>query len=315
MLVDTDATHLKAKAAEFGIEQIATSLKGALTDESVHAIAIATPHPDHAPSAIAAAEAGKHVIVEKPMAMTVDEANRMIAAAEANGVRLFVAENASYSPATTTLRGIVDSGDHTGSLTFATIIDGFRADNYGYPGRRAWLALPQHGGTGTWLLHGIHTLAQLRAVFGEVATVYARETKTPGFSRPDLEGTMTCLFGMESGLSVLLVQSCETRFPRGQKAITLFGENGSVHADRDGMTVHSIDVDAATSTPRRIDYPATELSDYALEFRAFAAYIAGDKSAPTDGYSERRTLAIAQAAMESVATGRPVILGDRFAAL
>ena len=71
----------------------------------------------HCPMAVEAAEAGKHVLVEKPMAMTVDEAIRMLGAAAANAVELYVAESASYSAQAKFLRELVTEGRDIGELT------------------------------------------------------------------------------------------------------------------------------------------------------------------------------------------------------
>jgi predicted dehydrogenase len=311
-LVDTDSEHLAARARDFGVQHTVTALRGALEDPEIDAVSIATPHHLHADQAIASAEAGKHVIVEKPMAVTVEDTDRMISVALANGVRLYVAENVPYGSMTRTIRDIVRTGRYTGALSSATVLAGFRADTYGYPGRRAWLAQPEFGGSGTWLLHGVHTVAQLRAIFGEVATVYARESKTPDFSRPDLEGTMSCLLTMESGLNVLLVQSCETRFAPGQKGITLMGERGTVHATEDAAIVRSADIYPDLSDPLRVEYPAQEFTEYALEFLAFADLIEKGITGPTSAESERMSLAVVQAGYESAESGQPVNLKERF---
>ena len=312
LLIDSDPDHLAAKAAEFQIDRTATDLDAALSDHTIDAISIATPHPHHAEAAIAAAEAGKHVIVEKPIAVAVEDADRMLAAANANDVKLFVAENVPYSAETRTLEEIVSTGKYTGDLTFATVIAGFRADSYGYAGRRAWLAQPEAGGSGTWLLHGVHTVAQLRAVFGEVKTVYARETKTPGFSRPELEATITCMLTMESGLTVQLVQSCETKYAPNQTGTTLYGEKGTVHSNRNRAIVRSTDIYPDLSDPLRIEHPELELSEYALELQAFADWIVRDTPPLTDGAGERQSLAVIQAGYESAQSGKPINLRERF---
>src|SRR5687767_1263168 len=99
-LVDSDADFLRARAVELGVGKTHRSLDAALADAEVDAVSICTPHQLHCEMAIAAAQAGKHVLVEKPMATTVEEATRMIVAAEAHGVTLYVAETQMYAPMT-----------------------------------------------------------------------------------------------------------------------------------------------------------------------------------------------------------------------
>ncbi len=92
---------------------------------------------------------GKHILVEKPMALSVEDATAMISAADANGVKLFVAENVVYEPQIEFLQDVVHSADLIGPGTSASVSGGFRPrGEYGYPGRRAWLAEPARGGTG-----------------------------------------------------------------------------------------------------------------------------------------------------------------------
>jgi predicted dehydrogenase len=310
--VDNDPDFLKEKAAEFNLQKSYTDYQAALAGPDIDAVSICTPHNLHRSMAVAAAEAGKHILVEKPMAVTVDEATQMIDAAEANGVKLYVAESASYTPMSKFLREIAQSGQYIGELTFATMVNGFRAQNFGYPGRRAWLAQPDQGGTGTWMLHGIHTMAQLRYIFGEVETVYAQEHKAGSYARTDLEGTMSGLLTMESGVHIAIVQTSETRLPHNLNGFVLYGDRGSVRASKAGCEVFGEEAEAA---PVHLDYPAAELSEYALEIEAFADYVAGQSVGPTTGKSERRSLAIVQAGYESARSGQPVNLEERFGEL
>ena len=78
---------------------------------AVDAVYIATPHQFHLQHALLAAENGKHIIVEKPMALTLAECDAMIEAATRNGVTLIVGRTASYSPAMLTMREIIASGE------------------------------------------------------------------------------------------------------------------------------------------------------------------------------------------------------------
>ena len=137
-LVDSDPAHLKAKSEEFGIAKTYAGIQGALDDPEVDALSICTPHSNHCPEAIAAAEAGKHVLVEKPMALNVEEASRMIEAADRAGVKLYVAESVSYHPMALFLRDVVQTGLYIGEVVSASAASGFRArPTYSYSGRLA----------------------------------------------------------------------------------------------------------------------------------------------------------------------------------
>jgi len=310
-LMDIDPDVLQAKAAEFDIHKTYTDYNRVLADPDVDAVSICTPHDLHCPMALQAAAAGKHILCEKPIALTVDDATRMIAAAEAHGVELYVAENEPYTPMARLLRHIVQSGEYVGELTFASLVGGFRAPNFGYPGRRAWLTQPEQGGTGTWMLHGVHSMAKLRFILGEVETVYMQERHASSFARTDLEGTMSGLLTMASGLHVSVVQTCETHLPYNLAGYVLYGDQGCLRATRLGCEVFASDV-GKDQPPLRLSYPQQELSAYALEIEAFADTVAGVSVGPTTGRSERRSLAIVQAGYESALSGRPINLQERF---
>jgi predicted dehydrogenase len=312
-LVDPDAAHLRHAAAELKVDRTYPTLDDALADGAVDAVSICAPHAQHGPLALQAIAAGKHVLCEKPLALTVEDATRMIEAAEAHGVTLFVAENFVYQPMTRFLRHVVQSGEYVGELTAASLVYGFRAPNFGYPGRRAWLTHPDVGGTGTWMLHGIHTMAQLRAIFGEVDTIYLREHHATSFRRPDIEGTLSGVLTMCSGLNITLVQSCETRPPFDRRGYVLHGDRGSLHANDAGFVAYPSDVDDPR-VPERVAYAAEALSDYAQEMEAFADHVAGVPG-PTDARSERRTLAVVQAGYEAARDRHPVSPRQRFGEL
>lgn len=306
-LVDSDPAHLRTTAAELGVDRVEDRFDRVLDDPSVDAVSICTPHRSHAALAIAAAQAGKHVLVEKPMAWTVAEAGEMLEAADAADVRLMVAENQVYEPATRRLAEIVAGGDGIGHLAFAAVIDGYRAPDPHYEGRRDWLTRPEAGGTGTWMLQGIHTIARTRAIFGDIASIYVREHRTPSFLRSDIEATVSGLIVLHTGQTVWLVQTPEVDLP-SRTTVHLFGDEGIVIADVLGYELRS----GRNSAPQRVEFAANGLSSYALELQAFADDIAGHRPAPTSGRSERRTLAIVEAGSESARTGQPVTIADRY---
>ncbi|NOK83613.1 MAG: hypothetical protein GFH27_549305n189 [Chloroflexi bacterium AL-W] len=312
-LVDCDEDFLQQQAIAFGIHATWVDRQTMLADPSIDAVSICVPHALHCPIALDAARAGKHILCEKPMALTVDEATQMIETAQQHHVKLYVAENEVYIPMVRFLRDIVQTGAYVGEVVSASVVNGFRAPHFVYPGRRSWLTEPDKGGTGTWMLHGIHTVAQMRYIFGEVATVYLREHITPSSIGPT-EGTMSGLLTFENGLSVSIVQTREAHIDGRLGGFILRGEHGTLHATPSGCTFWPSDMTShAASIP--LTYPPDSLSSYAHEIAAFADYVAGRSVGPTTGVSERCSLAVVQAGYESVRTGLPVMLQERFGRL
>ncbi|NKB70212.1 MAG: hypothetical protein GKR89_24335 [Candidatus Latescibacteria bacterium] len=309
-LVDPDADFLREKSAQLGVTKTYTDFADVLADATIDAVSLCSPHPFHCQQALQAAQAGKHVLVEKPMAMDVDEATAMIAAAQDNGVKLYVAESASYEPVAHFLRGLLQGGDYIGELVSASLMKGFRAPQYSYPGRRAWLAEPDKGGKGTWTLHGIHTVGQLRYILGEVETVYMAEHKGSAYQRTDVEGTMSGMMTLESGVQVSVVQTPEVKLYGDLGGYLLHGDNGSIRAGDAGCVIFNDEHDGL-----RLEYPSAELSAYAQEIEAFADYIQAGVEGPTSGFMERRSVAVVQAGYESTASGQAVHLKQRFGAL
>jgi predicted dehydrogenase len=102
-------------ASEFAIQTFA-SVEALCALQELDAVYVATPNPFHAEHAIAALQAGKHVMVEKPMALTLEDCDRMIAAAEQNRVKLMVAHTRSWNAPIRKMREIISS-DRLGRVT------------------------------------------------------------------------------------------------------------------------------------------------------------------------------------------------------
>ena len=95
--------------AEFGIQTF-DSLASMCAMKDLDVVYVATPNPFHAEHAIAALAAGKHVMVEKPMALTLEDSDRMIATAEKNRLKLMVAHTRSFNPPIRKIREVISSG-------------------------------------------------------------------------------------------------------------------------------------------------------------------------------------------------------------
>ena len=159
------------------------------------------------------------------------------------------------------------------------------------------------------MLHGIHSIAQLRYGLGEVAVVYARQHRAASFQRADVEATVSATLTLVPGGTVQLLQTAETRLPERLAGYVLHGDQGSLQAHAASCRVFSEGQDAAT-----LPIPPLRHGEYALELAAFVDAVAGIEG-PTAGIAARRSLAIMQAGYESMVSGAPVHLAQRFGPL
>ena len=109
------ACDADGEALEVFVREFQTRPYGALeelcADPDIDVVYIATPHRAHGEHAVLAAEHGKHVVVEKPMALTLEDCDRMIAAAARNGVQLLVGYTHALSPAIQKMRDVIAGGE------------------------------------------------------------------------------------------------------------------------------------------------------------------------------------------------------------
>ena len=138
-ICDRSGTRAKELMEEYGGEMYG-DWKELLEKAEVDAVVIGTPNALHAPMAIGALEAGKHVLVEKPMATTRDEAKRMIEAAKKAGRYLMVGQNQRLMPAHVRAKEILKSGRVGEVLSFRS--------EFQHPGPEGWSA----EGENTWFL-------------------------------------------------------------------------------------------------------------------------------------------------------------------
>jgi len=143
-----------------------------LAREDVEAVIVSTPHYLHEPIAIAAVEAGKHALVEKPIACTVAQARRMVEAAARADRKLGVCFVRRYVPSTEGLRAFVEAGNLGTIMAWLIVEMGYKKESYwtgGYTDRAKtdWRLRRQTAGGGFLVMNTIHTLDWFRYVSGQ----------------------------------------------------------------------------------------------------------------------------------------------------
>ena len=214
-----------AFAADIGARRWYSHWQEVVADPDVDCVYVATPVDVHAEQTIAAAEAGKHVLCEKPMAMTTAECDRMIAACRAHHVRLGIAYYRHFYPAILRVKALLESGD-IGQPVFAQV-NAFEYFDPAPDNPRRWLLDPARAGGGPMMDFGCHRLEVLMHLFGAVRRT-AAITANVVFDRP-VEDTAAVLLQFEGGpcAAVTVTHAAEER----QDTLQVFGTRGSVHID------------------------------------------------------------------------------------
>jgi len=277
-------------AGEWGSGRVYDDWRRLVSDSDVDAVDICSPNRSHAPVAVAAAEAGKHVLVEKPMACTVEEADRMIDAARAAGVVLAVAHNVRFAPPFFTAHRVVADG------AIGEVV-GFRA-GFGHAGPQEWAPEAtwffdhaQSGG-GALIDLGIHVADLIRFVVAdEVVDVSALLSR-----RHDGVDDAAQVIMRTGGGAVGSFHASWRARPGPDHQLTVFGTEGTLHLDRRTP----LTLQRQGEKPERIE-PQAPPGDL---FAGFVLACTTGSPPPVSAEEGRAALAIVEAAYRSDATGR-----------
>ena len=210
-------------AREFGARRWYSNWRELLTDAAVDAVYIATPVDLHAEQAIAAAEAGRHVLCEKPMALTTAQCDRMIDACQANGVKLGIAYYRHFYPVIRRMKELLASGEI--GTPVLTQINAFEMFNPPPGADRHWLLEPERSGGGPMMDFGCHRIEVLLNLLGPLVEVWSQHT-TAALPR-QVEDTSLASFRTSTGAIASLTVTHAAWEP--QDTLVLFGSLGSLH--------------------------------------------------------------------------------------
>jgi predicted dehydrogenase len=272
------------------------SLEEMLADKAVTAVYVATEHNRHCAETIHAAEAGRHVLCEKPMAMNGEECRRMIAACAANGVALAVAYYRRWYPKVRKMKELLEAGA-IGEVVSGNIFLGSRL-NAARVGPENWRLQAERSGGGALVDTGSHRLDILCYLLGEPARVagFAERQEMP-IEAPDAE---SLLIRMRSGAHIVSRHSFRTR--AGRDDFELFGTRGSLVAspmDGDRLTV------TVEGQPETFELPKHANVHFPL-FDSFARRVSRGEPPEFDGTDGLQASRIIQGCYDSARTGRVV---------
>jgi UDP-N-acetyl-2-amino-2-deoxyglucuronate dehydrogenase len=305
-VADQDLSRAQAVATEHGVPAFA-SLEEMLAKVPSDLVSICTPSGLHPQHGITAARAGRHVLTEKPMAISLAAADELVQACDAAGVHLFVVKQNRLNPPIQLLRRAVDKGRFGRIYTANVTVRWTRPQEYydAEPWRGTW----EFDG-GAIMNQASHYVDLLQWLVGPVESVMAK-TATQA-RRIEAEDSGVALLKFRSGALGVIEVSVLT-YPRNlEGSITILGERGSVKIG--GTAVNRVEhwlfaeyddddklVEAANTNP-----PNVYGFGHEGYYRNVLPVLRGEAKADTDGRAGRKSLELILGIYESAKTGREV---------
>ena len=285
-------------ARKHAAERWTASREALLRDPEIDAVYIATEHHRHCEDVLAAAEAGKHVLCEKPMANTVADCRRMVDACRANGVALQAAYYRRYYPKVLRMRELLLSGaigtPVTASMHLASRVEPAQLTLREGPGPHGWRLRPEVSGGGALVDTGSHRLDLLCFLLGEPSQVaaFVDRAELPEGS-PDME---SLLIRMTNGVHVVTRHGLRTSSPDELEITGTHGVLSATPVDGPILRMRNSEGEQAWEMPKHenVHYPL---------FDDFTRRILNGEGTQFTGEDGLQATRIIEAAYRSAAAG------------
>jgi predicted dehydrogenase len=259
VLAEATAELAERRAREFGFARATGDWRSLVADPEVDVVSITAPNEFHPEMAIAALEAGKHVWCEKPMAVALSDAERMLAAARASGRVAVLGYNYIQNPMVGLMRRILDEGQ-IGAVNHVRIEmdEDYMADAEA-PFTWKSDARSGHGVLDDFGVHPLSLIAVLlgrvRRVVGQAAKPYPDRPAEGGRRAVETDDIASALIELESGASGLIALNRSAWGRKGRIAVQIFGSRGTLVYDQERMNelqLYTTDLPAETQGFRTI---------------------------------------------------------------
>ena len=296
-----DAEHADRWAAEHDVPEAVTDLRAALERDDVDAVYVSSVNARHYEQVEAAAAAGKHVLAEKPLALSLDDARSMVAACESAGVVMATNHHLPASPTHRALKKAVREGA-VGDVRALRVHHAVQL-----PQRLAGWRIDDPEGGGVVLDVTVHDAAAVAAILGTAGrSVMAVGLNQDNDPAGPFDAVMTSI-EWEGGV---LVQTHDAyNNPHLPTSLHVLGTEGALVAEdcNTGDSVGSVALWRDHKAEPVDVGPRDDL--YEVTVRAFGAAVAGEGDVVVSGPDGVRSLAVSLAALESLRTGARAVVG------
>jgi len=309
VVCDTNEKKAKEFGTKYKVPYYFDMFKMMEEHKDINLISVLTESGNHANHVIKLAEYGKHILVEKPMALTLDDADEMIKACVKNNIQLFVVKQNRFNIPVQKLRQVIETKE-LGKLTLGTIRVRWCRTNE-YYNQDEW--------RGTWALDGgvlanqaSHHIDLLQWMMGDVVSVFAKSI-TAG-SNIEVEDTVTAILKFKNGALGVIEATTATRPVDLEGSISILGTKGTVEIG--GFAVNEMKVWNFIGKEDSNDvikkYSTNPPNVYGFGHQAYYDHVVNcinNKEKPmVDGFEGRKVLELILALYESIETGQEVFL-------
>lgn len=284
-----------------------------ITDPDLDAVSICTPSGNHLDYGERAAQAGKHVIVEKPIEVTMDRARRLIKVCEENKVSLAVIYQSRFIPEIIELKRKLDEQEIGKLCVGDAHILWFRDQEYYDSG--AWRGTLALDGGGVLINQAIHTIDLLQWFMGDVESIYGI-TGTLTHKRLEGEDNAMAVVRYKSGAMGIIEGSTSIQ-PAQPRSIALHGENGTIYLKGDEVKIlkaedKESDKQDTKSTSSGASSPLAGFSidPHRFQLEAIADAISEGREPPVSGKESLKSLAIVLAIYKSAKSNATVNMDE-----
>ncbi len=282
---------------EYGIPRGYTSHTELLKDDEIDAVAVVLGHHLHHRLTVDACNAGKHVLVEKPMALSLEQCDAMIDAAASNSVKLMVGHTPHFSGILLKMKEILDSGRLGPLMTIVC----YSCKNWTYAHRAPQYRSRFHGG-GMWLTNGVHVVDRLTWLMASQAVSVSASIGTRAHYQA-ADDTATALIRYKNGLAGAAISIAFADGPPIMDTQVICA-NGTVRIGGGRQPFLQVGQGDVWQDIPYDDPPAVMHH----EWKSFVESIEQDIEPPASGEWSRHIMEILFAAESSAITGQDVVL-------
>jgi UDP-N-acetyl-2-amino-2-deoxyglucuronate dehydrogenase len=314
-------------AKKFAVRSIYKTDDELIADPNVDVVCFCTPSGMHTDGAVKALRAGKHAVVEKPMDISLEACDRMIAAERASGKKLTIISQHRFDLASRVVKDAIDHGKLGKIILAEGSVKWWRTQGYYDSGD--WRGTWKWDGGGALMNQGVHTVDVLQWLAGDVKRVYA-QTRTGAHERIEVEDIAVFTLEFANG-AVGTFMATTAAYDGFAARIDLFGTNGSAIIEGDRLkqmtlktgesyvsehaAAHAISVakggtasvkDEAAHRQENAEVGAVWGDAHRAQLEDFIAAVREDRKPLIDGSEGRKPVQIILAVYESARTGKPV---------